>query len=195
MPALTDSAGPRQLRADAQRNSAALLQAARTVFASAGVDAPAKQVADAAGVGVGTLYRRFPRRSDLVAAVFQHEVDACAAEAPALTAQYTPHEALRRWLLRFTGFVAAKHGLAAALHSGEPAFDDLPGYFLGNLVPVLSELLAAAAATGTIRGDVGAEELLRAVSKLCVPSPDIDDQESGARMVSVFIDGLRPFPA
>src|ERR1017187_10564351 len=79
----TSSAGPgapgrrpRRLRADAQRNIDPLLQAAKTVFATSGVDAPAKEIGDKAGVGVGTLYRHFPQRSDLVKAVLQREVDA-----------------------------------------------------------------------------------------------------------------------
>ncbi|HEX4287673.1 MAG TPA: helix-turn-helix domain-containing protein, partial [Trebonia sp.] len=69
---------PRRLRADAARNVDALLEAAKSVFATSGVDAPAKEIADLAGVGVGTLYRHFPQRSDLVKAVFQRGVDACA---------------------------------------------------------------------------------------------------------------------
>ena len=73
---------PRRLRADAQRNIGSLLAAAKAVFGTSGVDAPAKEIADLAGVGVGTLYRHFPQRSDLVKAVLQHEIDACADAAP-----------------------------------------------------------------------------------------------------------------
>ena len=85
---------PRRLRADAQRNVGSLLEAAKAVFGTAGVDAPAKEIADLAGVGVGTLYRHFPQRSNLVKAVFQREVDACADAAPALAAAHKPGEAL-----------------------------------------------------------------------------------------------------
>src|SRR5215831_17160860 len=81
-----EKAEPRRLRADAQRNIDSLLEAANTVFRTSGVDAPAKEIADLAGVGVGTLYRHFPQRSDLVKAVFQHEIDACAAAAKTLAA-------------------------------------------------------------------------------------------------------------
>lgn len=181
---------PRRQRADAQRNSTALLEAAKEVFATSGVDAPAKEIADRAGVGVGTMYRAFPQRSDLVKAVFQAEVDACAEAAPALAAAHGPGEALERWLLRFTGFVATKRGLSAALHSGDPAFESLPGYFLGTLGPVLQQLLDAAAAAGAIRADIGAEELLFAVSRLSASGPDggvAEDQ----RMVALLVDGLR----
>ena len=128
---------PRRLRADAARNIDSLLEAAKAVFATSGVDAPAKEIADLAGVGVGTLYRHFPQRSDLVKAVFQREVDACADAAPALAAANEPAAALARWLHRYTEFLATKRGLAAALHSGDPAFDALPGYFAARLEPAL----------------------------------------------------------
>src|ERR1700689_1218384 len=136
----------RRRRVDAQRNIDSLLQAAKTVFDTSGVDAPAKKIADLAGVGVGTLYRHFPRRSDLVVAVVQHEVDACADAATALSAAHAPGEALASWLHRYTEFLAIKPGLATALHSGDPAFDELPGYFMQRLEPVLGSLLEAARA-------------------------------------------------
>src|SRR5437764_12758192 len=107
--------GPRRLRADARRNLDGLLEAAKTVFATSGVDAPAKEIADLAGVGVGTLYRHFPQRSDLVAAVLSREIDGLAAAGPALSAAHEPGEALAKWLGRCTDLIATKRGLAAAL--------------------------------------------------------------------------------
>ena len=180
----------RRPRADARRNAGALLDAAKTVFASSGVDAPAKQIADAAGVGVGTLYRHFPRRSDLVKAVFQREVNACADAAPMLMAENTPGVALARWLYRFTEFVATKHGLADALQSGDPAFDELPAYFTSRFGPALASLLEAASASGEIRSAISADELLFAVARLCRPigEPDIDQSQ---RMVAILVNGLR----
>jgi AcrR family transcriptional regulator len=178
------------MRADAQRNVDALLDAAKAVFGTSGVDAPAREVADRAGVGVGTLYRHFPQRSDLVKAVFQREVDACAAAAPELAAAHEPGVALEEWLHRYTEFVATKRGLAAALHSGDPAFDALPGYFMQRLGPALEALLAAAAAAGEIRADVGAEDLLHAVANLCMQRRD-EGAGYSRRMVSLLIDGLR----
>src|SRR5881227_2447210 len=119
---------PRRLRADAQRNIDSLLEAAKTVFGTSGVDAPAKEIADLAGVGVGTLYRHFPQRSDLVKAVFEREVDACAAAATTLAEAHGPGDALAAWLDRYTAFLTAKRGLKKALHSGDPAFAALPEY-------------------------------------------------------------------
>jgi AcrR family transcriptional regulator len=180
----------RRLRSDAQRNIDALLQAAKTVFGTAGVNAPAKQIADLAGVGVGTLYRHFPQRSDLVRAVFQHEVDACADAAPALSATLEPTAALATWLGRYTEFLATKRGLATALHSGDPAFDALPGYFMQRLAPTLGSLLEAAAARGEIRADITPEDLLHAVANLSLPAADQGPAYS-QRMVALLIAGLR----
>ena len=180
----------RRLRADAQRNLDGLLEAAKAVFATSGVDAPAKEIADLAGVGVGTLYRHFPQRSDLVKAVFQREVDACADAAPALIAAHAPGVALAMWLHRYTEFVATKRGLAKALHSGDPAFDALPGYFMQRLEPALGSLLEAAAASGEIRADITPRYLLYAVANLCLPVAD-EGIAYSQRMVAILIDGLR----
>jgi AcrR family transcriptional regulator len=180
----------RRPRADAQRNIDSLLEAAKKVFGTSGVDAPAKEIADLAGVGVGTLYRHFPQRSDLVKAVFQREVDACADAAPALASAHRPGVALEKWLHRYTEFLATKRGLAAALHSGDPAFDALPGYFMQRLGPALGSLLDAAAAAGEIRADISTEDLLSAVSNLCLPVSD-EGAAYSQRMVALLIDGLR----
>ncbi|MEV3901729.1 TetR/AcrR family transcriptional regulator [Mycobacterium sp. NPDC050551] len=181
--------GVRRVRADAQRNLSAVVEAATAVFAESGVDAPVRDIAARAGVGVGTLYRHFPQRSDLVVAVFRHEVDACADAAPALAAEYGPAEALKQWLRRYSSFIATKQGLAAALHSGDPAFDALPGYFDERLRPALETLLTSAIAAGEVREDVTALELLYAVGNLTLPGPD-GSTGHVHRMVELFLDGL-----
>lgn len=180
----------RRVRADAQRNIATVLEAAKAVFAESGVDAPVREVAAKAGVGVGTIYRHFPQRADLVAAVFRREVDACAEEAQALAAQLEPGEALAAWLHRYTGFIATKRGLGSALHSGDPAFDPLPAYFQEHLGPALGSLLAAAVAAGEIREGVDPNDLLMAVANLSVPTPG-DGGGQPQPMVALLIDGLR----
>ena len=186
----SDNSPRRVVRADARRNEDAILDAAKHVFAISGVDAPVREIAGQAGVGVGTLYRRFPQRSDLVAAVFRREVDDCAAEGPALAARLEPGEALAQWLKRYTGFIAAKRGLAAALHSGDPAYEALPDYFRAKFEPVLADLLTAAADAGEIRADVAPYDLLRAVGNLSTASGE-DGAAHAARMVDLLIDGLR----
>jgi AcrR family transcriptional regulator len=187
---VTEHTTPRRLRADAQRNVDSLLEAAKAVFDTAGVDAPAKQIADLAGVGVGTLYRHFPQRSDLVKAVIERGIDACADAGPALSAEHEPGVALALWLQRYTEFLGTKRGLASALHSGDPAFDALPGYFMQRLGPTLGSLLDAAAATGDVRADISATDLLHAVALLCRPIPG-EGLAYSRRMVAVLIDGLR----
>ena len=181
---------PRRVRADAQRSTDALLEAALGVFATSGVDAPVREIAEKAGVGIGTVYRRFPQRSDLVAAVFRREIDACADAAPILAGEYTPVEALAHWMQRYAAFIATKRGLAKALHSGDPAFDALPSYFEKRLQPALRTLLDTAEAAGQVRADVEADDLLRAVANLCL-SAQGDGPSHAGRMVALLIDGLR----
>ena len=176
------------LRADAQRNLDALLRAAKTVFATSGVEAPVREIADRAGVGIGTLYRHFPQRSDLIAAIFRQEIDACAEAAATLAAEHPPGEALAQWLQRYAAFVATKRGLAPALHSGNPAFEPLRGYFEQRVRPALRNLLQVAIAAGEVRDDVDADELLHAVASLCMPS---QDEGRAQRMVALLVDGLR----
>ncbi|MCA2371370.1 TetR/AcrR family transcriptional regulator [Agrobacterium genomosp. 3 str. CIP 111-78] len=179
-----------RMRADARRNEEAVLEAAKIVFARSGVDAPIREIATQAGVGLGTLYRRFPTRADLVAAVFRREVDACADAAALLAAEQGPADALAAWLKRYTHFLATKQGLAAALHSGDPAFATLPDYFRSRFEPALSMLLNAAAAAGEVRADIAPYDLLRAIGNLAVASGE-DGPAHTERMLMLLLDGLR----
>jgi AcrR family transcriptional regulator len=178
------------VRADAQRSLDALLRAAKDVFATSGVDAPVREIAEKSGLGLGTLYRHFPQRSDLIAAVFKSEIDACADAARVMSEEREPFEALADWMQRYAAFVAAKRGLAKALHSGDPAFDNLPGYFDQRLRPALRTLLENAADAGEIRTDVDGDELLGAVASLCMSSHNAGPGRA-KRMVSLLVDGLR----
>ncbi|MFE0358653.1 TetR/AcrR family transcriptional regulator [Streptomyces nigra] len=180
------------LRADARRNVEALVEGARTVFARDGIDAPIKDIAREAGVGVATLYRHFPKRTDLVLAVLQQEVDECVEMAKALASAHAPDEALTMWLDRYCAFVLTKHGLAAALHSDDGAFAGLGHRLLIQLEPVLDALMRAALAAGAIRDRASAMDILRAVAHLCTPGPS--DTEYTRRMVALLITGLRYGP-
>src|SRR6201997_4452052 len=118
-------------RADARRNEEALLGAAAAAFVASGVDVPVRDIAARAGVGVGTIYRHFPTRADLIVAVYRHQVEACAeAGAALLDSDLTPHAALRRWIHLFVDFLVTKHGLAAVLKSDTAGFDALHAYFI-----------------------------------------------------------------
>jgi AcrR family transcriptional regulator len=181
------SAGPRRRRVDAERNVAALVEAATEVFARLGVDAPAKEITDVAGVGVGTLYRHFPLRSDLVVAVLEREIDACADAATDLRLRCAPATALTRWVARFTEFVGTKQGLAGALGSDDPALAPLRGYFFERVEPAVAELLSAGVAAGAVRGDVTAGDLLHAVVLLCQPVPGYG---ANGKLVDVFVEAM-----
>ena len=178
-------------RADAERNKQTLLEAAAAAFVANGVDAPVRDIAARAGVGVGTIYRHFPTRADLIVAVYQHQVEACAEAGPTLlAASSSPHVALGRWINLFVDFLVTKHGLAEALQSDEAAFQKLHAYFLDRLVPVCASLLAAAASAGEIREDIDGFELMFAVGNLCIgagASPRYDAR----RMVEILVAGLR----
>jgi AcrR family transcriptional regulator len=180
----------RPVRADAKRNIDTLLKSAMAVFAASGVDAPVREIAEKAGVGIGTLYRHFPQRADLIAAVFRREIDACADAAPILAQAHAPFEALARWMQRYAAFVAAKRGLAPALHSGDPAYETLRDYFDQKLRPALRALVKSAMGAGEIRADVDADDILTAVASLCMSAGE-DRPDKARRMVALLVDGLR----
>ena len=178
-------------RADARRNEQTLLDAAADVFVASGVEAPVRDIAARAGVGMGTIYRHFPTRADLIIAVYRHQVDACAEAGPALLASgSTPHAALTRWIDLFVDFLITKHGLAAAMQSDHAGFETLHAYFLDRLVPVCAQLLDAAADADEIRPDVDPFGLLYGVGNLCA-GVDGDARYDARRMVELLIAGLR----
>lgn len=187
----SSSAKPPRKRSDARRNEETLLTAAAAAFVGSGVDVPVREIAAAAGVGIGTIYRHFPTRADLIVAVYRHQVDACADAGPTLLKDSdSPHAALTDWINLFVDFLITKHGLARALQSDSAAFDTLHAYFLDRLVPVCAQLLEAAAAAGEIAPDVEAYGLMRGVGNICVGA-DSDPDYDARRMVQLVIAGLR----
>jgi AcrR family transcriptional regulator len=184
------AAGGKVLRADAQRSEDALLEAAKLLFAERGVDAPIRVIAGKAGVGLATLYRRFPTRSDLIAAVFRREIDTCAAAAEELARAALPLAALEQWLYRYAEFLTTKKGLSAALHSGDPAFSTLPGYFRTQFEPALTGLLDAAIEARKVRAGIAPYDLLRAIGNLSAATGE-DGDAHVRRMVDLLVAGLR----
>ncbi|MBV1939037.1 TetR/AcrR family transcriptional regulator [Streptomyces sp. BV286] len=178
-------------RKDARRNKEALLDAAASVFVTSGVEAPVRDIAAEAGVGLGTIYRHFPTRADLIIAVYRHQVDACAEAGPALLAtSATPHAALGQWVNLFVDFLVTKHGLAAVLQSDNAGFDALHAYFLDRLVPVCAQLLEAAEAAGEIDPGLEPYVLMRGVGNLCVGAGS-DPRYDARRLVDLLVAGLR----
>ena len=186
----SESTAPRK-RADARRNEETLLEAAAAAFIASGVDAPVRDIAAKAGVGVGTIYRHFPTRADLIVAVYRHQVEACVEAGPALLANSdSPHTALARWIDLFVDFLVTKHGLAEALQSDGATFVTLHAYFIDRLMPVCAELLDAAARAGEIRPDIEALELMVGVGNLCIGA-DKDPRYDARRVVELLLAGLR----
>ena len=184
-----DSPAPRK-RADAERNKQALLDAAAAAFVDSGVDVAVRDIATRAGVGVGTIYRHFPTRADLIVAVYRHQVEACAQAGPALLAAGpTPHAALAAWINLFVDFLVTKHGLAAALQSDNAAFQALHGYFLDRLLPVCAQLLDAATTAGEITPGLDPLTLMRGIGNLCIGADD--PRYDARRMVTLVTEGLR----
>lgn len=178
-------------RADARRNQQILLDAAAALFVSSGVEVPVREIAARAGVGTGTIYRHFPTRSELIIAVYRHQVEACAEAGPALlTGESSPHAALGAWINLFVDFLTTKHGLAAAMQSDRSGLDTLHAYFLDRLVPVCAGLLRAAADAGEIRTDIEAPELMRGVGNLCIGAGN-DPRYDARRLAQLLIAGLR----
>jgi len=181
------------LRADAARNRARLLEAATRLFAERGSGTSLEDVARAAGVGIGTLYRHFPTRDDLVAGVYQAQVEALDQRSRELAAGDDPGEALRGWMRGFVDFYAVKQGMVTLLRgmvdgSRAEHFEQTRS----TLQSAAERVLAPAVASGAVRADVSAPELLRALGGICLTSdPRTTAPSSTLALVDLVYDGLR----
>ena len=188
---MTGGQASRPLRADARENRERLLSAALAAFALSGADASLDAIARDAGVGIGTLYRHFPTREALVLAAYRHEVDRLCDAATDLLDTMPPDRALREWMDGIARYVIAKQGLADALK--EATADEtapLPAVY-GRLLAALEVLLDAGARAGTIRSDLSADDVLRAMSGLMQLNPRADWQDQARRLLDLLMDGLR----
>jgi AcrR family transcriptional regulator len=181
----------RKPRSDALRNRELLLAAAKAVFSAGGPDASLEAVARRADVGIGTLYRHFPTREALYEAVYRHEVEQLGELAEELKSEASPVEALRRWLRSNVEFVATKKGMSAALALAAQTNSELMAFSYDRLTKAVGALLDRAVAAGDIRGDVGPEDLLRALIGMCYLHDQPGWQTSVVRLLDVFVDGLR----
>jgi AcrR family transcriptional regulator len=181
----------RKPRADAIRNRERVLKAAKAVFSAGGPDASLEAVAKRAGVGIGTLYRHFPTREALFEAVYRHEVEQLGELAEQLMSEASPVDALRRWLRANVELVATKKGMLAALQLAVHGSSELYAYSFERLTKAVGALLGRAVAAGEIRGDIGAEDLLRALIGMCYLHDQPGWQDTVLRLLDVFVDGLR----
>jgi AcrR family transcriptional regulator len=180
----------RKLRADAVRNRERVLAAAKAVFSTGGADASLEAVARRAGVGIGTLYRHFPTREALFEAVYRREVEQLSELAEQLKNEADPVEALRKWLRSNVEFVATKKGMMAALALAAYGSSELFTFSFDRLTKAVGALLQRAVAAGKIRGDIGPEDVLRALVGMCYIHDQPGWQSTVLRLLDVFVDGL-----
>lgn len=175
-------------RADAARNRAALVAAAREAFTTAGETASLEAIARAAGVGIGTLYRNFPTREDLVAAVYASELDDVLATAERLRGSLPAEAALRSWLDRYADFFATKRGMVAALRAGTLAGTATAANTRERVNAAMASLLHAGAESGALRADVPADDVTTAMLGIFLAT---DDPEQTTRLLDLLVEGLR----
>jgi AcrR family transcriptional regulator len=177
------------MRADARRNRARLVAAARDEFAERAHEASIEDIARRAGVGVGTLYRHFPRRIDLVEAVYEDEIDTLIESADEADAMPDPYAGLGRWLEAYTRYAMNKRNLLKEL---QEAFERDPSLRLQmreRLVASADRVLSRAQAAGVARPDVSGEDLLRLVGGICMSATGTAEQNE--RLLQVILAGLR----
>jgi AcrR family transcriptional regulator len=182
--------GERRMRADARRNYERLVTAAREAFTEHGVETSLDDIARRAGVGPGTLYRHFPTRDVLLAAVYRGDVEALAARADEMAQTYPPAEALDAWLRLQLDYIKLKRGLGAAVKTMLGRDSETLTWCRETMRGALRGLLAAAQEVGAIRADVDAADVLRLVHGVGMACESAPDQAE--RLLGLVLDGLRP---
>jgi len=181
-------------RADAARNRKHLLEVATHAFMSAGTEPSLREIARAAGVGIATLYRHFPTREALVAAVYADQVARLTEGARELLAALPPSQALRRWMNLFGDWIATKDGmlntLLAMIESNELAHDQTHT----DLIAAIDDILRAGHATGELRTDVTAEDLAAHLIGIFTVAPLPEHRARADRLLDTLMHGLRPKP-
>ena len=182
--------GERAMRADARRNYGRLVAAAREAFTEHGIEAHLDDIARRAAVGPGTLYRHFPTREALLAAVYRGDVEEMAVRANKLIETYPPGEALASWLRLQLDYIKHKRGLGGAVKTMLAADSETLAWCRETMRGALSVLLAQAQADGLVRSDVTAADVLRLVHAVGMASESAP--EDAERLLSIVLDGLRP---
>ena len=181
----------RKPRADSLRNRDLLLAAAKAAFTEVGGEAPLEDVARRAGVGIGTLYRHFPTRDALVAAVYAHEVEQLTASAEALLSQRSAGEALAAWLDQLIDYMATKRVVAPLLRADPCEGERLYASSGAGILATFRRLTDAASAAGDIRPDIGFEDVMRMMSGISQGYEQPGWEHSARRLLDVMMTGLR----
>lgn len=191
---MADDAEPsasRKTRIDAARNRARLLGAAKAAFAAKGSAASLDEIARAAGVGAGTLYRHFPTRDALIEAVYLNETQQLADQAAQLGLSQPPLEALRQWMRLFVDYIATKRVMAEPLGSLAGGPSALYAASTALVTEAMTLLVDRAVASGEIRLDLEPLDLLRALAGVTNFSAGPNAEHSARQLVDVLIAGLR----
>jgi len=182
-----------RMRADARRSRAKLLEAATAAFAEHGADAPLDDIARQAGVGIGTLYRHFPTRTDLQAAVYRGQVERVCDAADELLVSATPEQALIGWAHALGAYLVTKRGLANALIGAVGKDSELMNGCMTAMRTAADRLVRNAQQAGVLRPDVTERDLLRLVHGIAVATEQ--SPEDTDRLMTLMLDGLRSRPA
>jgi AcrR family transcriptional regulator len=188
---MLDQDPPRRRRADAERNRARLLDAARAAFASGSGSVSLEQIARDCGVGIGTLYRHFPTREALVEALYRRELADLCASADSLLAEYPPERALRAWMDRFAGYVSAKREMADALRAVFAAGTVTVSSARAELTQAVRVILDAGVAAGTLRDDVRPEDIVATIVGMFTATSLEGGREQLERMFDLLMNAVR----
>jgi len=184
-------AQPRRPRVDAERNRARLLDAARAAFASGRQLVTLEQIARDSGVGIGTLYRHFPTREALVEALYRKELADLCAIVDDLLAAHSPDLALRAWMDRFAGYVAAKREMATTLRAVFASGTVTVSQAREELTAAVQRVLEADTATRTLRDDVRAEDIVAMIVGMFTATSLAGGHEQLERMFDLLMDAVR----
>jgi AcrR family transcriptional regulator len=185
----------RALRSDARQNYDRLLEAAARAFAREGADTSLKAIAKEAEVGIGTLYRRFPTRDDLIEATYRDQTARLCQRSAELVAELPAGEALRRWMDCFVDYMNTKRGMAEALPGILAAREGLRRGSRELLRDALRTLLDAGLADGSLRPGVPAEDVMMALGGITLISGHEHDPELASRLLDLLMEGMRAHPA
>lgn len=187
---MTASKRTRVLRSDAQLNQDRVLEAAASAFGEPGADMSMKAIAKAAGVGIGTLYRRFPTREQLIDATYRNQTVKLAESAETLLASRPPTDALRAWMDGFVEYILTKHGMAEALPTILATTDGLRTHSRDLLRDAIARLLAAGNQEATLRGDVDPTDVLMALGGITLIADNEHQRKLASRLCDLLMDSL-----
>ncbi|GLY29840.1 TetR family transcriptional regulator [Kineosporia sp. NBRC 101731] len=178
-------------RADAARNRTQLLEVATRVFMAAGPEPSLREIAREAGVGIATLYRHFPTREALVAAVYADQVVRLTEGAHELLATLPPTQALRRWMDLFGNWIATKDGMLSTLLAMIESDEIAHAQTHTNLINAIESLLRAGRTAGELRDDVTAEDVAAHLIGIFTVAPLPEHAARADRLLGVLLHGLR----